>query len=171
MAFSFEGLHEPLLAVIAANETAFRSGKVNVSGVEVPFDAEFIARKLASRGNEYATATIARVLEHLVQDPTNHIVLRFKTADNPDVIHIDSAVMEFIRKREFDVIMETGGFDAQFISDQLGLGRHYVAGALHRLAEDHKNFLGLINATSDNPAPRRDYGVSRDTEYAAAVAG
>ncbi|MDO8585078.1 MAG: hypothetical protein Q7R85_03090 [bacterium] len=157
-------LEDKLAELLAANEHKFRSGEVVVSGGVVPFDAAWICSQIG-----WTTVAVADSLKRMAEDPTNHIVLRFKTADNPDVIHIDSVVLEFMRKHEFDVIMETGGFDAQFISDQLGLGRNYVACALRRIA-DAKNFIGLVNRDSDNPAPRRDYGVSRDTKYAA-VAG
>lgn len=183
MAASFEGLHGPVLEVLRDNEWAFRTGIVKVGDARFlhaekrPFDAEYITERLnfpagrtprAVARAEYATTTITRVLECLAEDPNNHIVLRRKTMENPDVIHIDTIVLEFIRSREFDVIMESPGFDAAFIAEKLGLNQNFVACALRRIVGDVR-FIGLLDKDSNNPKPIRDYGVSRDTKYAAAV--
>ncbi|MBI2075274.1 MAG: hypothetical protein HYT82_01240 [Candidatus Harrisonbacteria bacterium] len=163
---AFIDLRDKVKELLAGREHEFRSGIVMNGGIAMPFDARWMSDKLG-----WAVGTIVRTLKQLAEDPANHIVLRFKNVSNPDVIHIDTAVLEFIRDNEFDVIMGTGGFDAQFISVQLGLSRNFVANALRRLVKDPKNFIGLVNRDSDNPAPIRDYGTSRDSAYAATVAG
>lgn len=184
MTASFEGLHEPVLEVLKNNEAAFRAGVVETGAGKRPFDAEYIAGRLSQGRGKFARSTVARVLEHLAEDPTNHIVLNFASDDNPSVMHIDSWVLWCIEQYTDALLVgwamteeEVGGvatfvyntFDAAFIAQRLGLNANFVACALRRLVGDPKNFLGLINANSDNPAPIRDYGASRDTKYAAAV--
>lgn len=163
-------LVDRVMEFIVQHDSEFRAGRVMVDGAEESFSAWYINLTLSE--NYY---DINEALQRLAENPNNHIALLWRSNWNPDVIYsgdvarIDSLVLEFIRNNEFDVIMESPGFDAAFIAEKLGLNQNFVTCALQRLVKDPKNFLGLTNATSTNPAPTRDYGVSRNSKYAAAV--
>lgn len=146
----------------------FCSGAVNVQGVTWPFDAEWMSEQL-----EFSLYAVVEALKRLAKDPTNHIVLCWKTAENPDIIHIDTHVMEFIEKHTDALLlgraMENGceyAFDTAFIARWLGLSENSVACALKRLASDSGHFLALLRQNTTNPMPIREYGMTDDPKFA-----
>lgn len=152
--------------LLVRHEHEFRTGRAVVEGKEVSFDVEWMCNKIG-----WTPLAITESLQRMVEDPTNHIVLRFKAKHNPDVIHIDTVVLEFVEKNRADFIMESAmktvkvddaatytihTFNAAFIAKELALSQNSVACSLRRLAEDSANGLSLNNSASNNPVPMRD---------------